>query len=207
MAFSDFQNIEQVIKKYPLKIRQERFLPDAELALPEWLSENLKFALEAKSVDESEAFYAESFIYPLLQCAWKQHRSLKLWSHKAIECDSVLYGEPDYLVSVPPQEATSQLVNAPLLAVTEAKKEDFTKGWGQCLAEMIACQKLNPNPRWVVYGIVSTGLFWEFGKLEGNVFSKHSLSYAINEAAKVYGLLDYIFKQCEQQVNDSMPVR
>ena len=37
MAFSDFQSIEQVIQKYPLKMRQQRFLPDIEMKLPDWL--------------------------------------------------------------------------------------------------------------------------------------------------------------------------
>ena len=50
MAFSDFQNIEQVIGKYPLKIRQERFIPDVELELPGLFIENLDFSLEMKSV-------------------------------------------------------------------------------------------------------------------------------------------------------------
>jgi len=27
--------------------------------------------------------------------------------------------------------------------VVKAKKENFTEGWGQCLAELIACQYMN----------------------------------------------------------------
>lgn len=199
MSFSDFQSIEQVIRKYPLQIRQERFLPDDELPLPDWLEENVQFALETKSVDESEAFFTESFIFPFLQYAWKQHRRLKLWSHKTIVCDSDLYGEPDYLVSVPSEGVIDHLIATPLLAVTEAKKEDFTKDWGQCLAGMIACQRLSGSPPLVVYGIVSTGLFWEFAKLDGTLFTKHSLSYAIGDRRKIYAMLDYIFRECEQQ--------
>ncbi len=200
MAFSDFQSIEQVIKKYPLKVRQDRFLPEVEVELPDWLMENLKFSLDMKSVDENEAFFTESFIYPFLQQAWKQYRSLKVWSHRAISYNSDLFGAPDYLISALSVEVTDQLITKPLLAVTEAKKEDFTKGWGQCLAEMIACQKINGNESLVIYGIVSTGIFWEFGKLEGQVFTKHALSYSISEPKTVYGLLEYIFAECAKQV-------
>lgn len=200
MAFSDFQSIEQVIKKYPLKVVQEQFLPEVEVELPDWLMENLKFSLDMKSVDENEAFFTESFIYPFLQQVWKQHRRLKIWSHRTINYNSDLFGEPDYLISALVDEVTDKLITRPLLAVTEAKKEDFTKGWGQCLAEMLACQRINGNENLVIYGVVSTGIFWEFGKLEGQVFTKHSLSYSINEPKKVFGLLEYIFAECEKEV-------
>ena len=199
MAFSDFQSIEQVIQKYPLKMRQQRFLPDIEMKLPDWLMENLKFSLDNKSVDENEVFFTENFIYPFLQQAWKQHTKLKVWSHRAISYNDELYGEPDYLIATVVDEVTDRLVTKPLLAVTEAKKEDFTKGWGQCLVEMIACQKINGRAKLVVYGIVSTGLVWEFGKLDGNVFTKHAVSYSINEPKKVLGLLNYIFTECEKE--------
>jgi hypothetical protein len=42
-------------------------------------------------------------------------------------------------------------------------KQDFEGGWAQCVAEMIACQKLNQNDHLTVYGVVSTGILWDFG--------------------------------------------
>ena len=145
-----------------------------------------------KSVDENEAFFCESFIFPFLQQAWKRHRKLKLWSHRTLGYDSVLFGEPDYFVSAIIEDVIDKLINKPLLAVTEAKKEDFTKGWAQCLAEMIACQKINEDESIVVYGIVSTGIFWEFGKLERNIFTKHLISYSISDPNKVFAILKRI---------------
>jgi len=203
MSFSDFQSIEQVIRKYPLKVVQQRFLPEVETELPDWLMENLKFSLDMKSVDENEAFFAENFIYPFLHQAWKQHRRLKVWSHRAISYDKELFGEPDYLVSALADEITNELVTKPLLAVTEAKKEDFTKGWGQCLVELLTCQKINNNENITIYGIVSTGIFWEFGKLEGKVFTKHTLPHSVSEPKKVYGILEYIFDECEKTVTNA----
>ena len=200
MAFSDFLSIEQVIHKYPLKLAQKRFLPEVEKELPDWLMDNLRFSLDMKAVDENEAFFTENFIYPFLQQVWMQHQKLKVWSHRAISYNSELFGEPDYLISAVSNEITDRLITKPLLAVTEAKKEDFTKGWGQCLAEMLACQRINGDENIVIYGIVSTGIFWEFGKLEGQVFTKHALSYSINEPKQVYGLLEYIFAECEKAV-------
>lgn len=91
MPFSDFKNIEQVVQKYPLKIRQEHFLPDIDLQLPETFTENLIFLLDKKAVDESEAFLSEAFIFPFLQHTWKRHSKLKLWSHRALVCDDKLF--------------------------------------------------------------------------------------------------------------------
>ena len=40
-------------------------------------------------------------------------------------------------------------------AVVEAKKDNFEEGWGQCLAELIAAQKLNGDQNNRLFGIVS----------------------------------------------------
>jgi hypothetical protein len=93
MAYSNFKNIEQVIQIYPLQIRQERFLPEVQLALPDLFIDNLNFAMERKSVQESETFFCESFIFPFLQQAWKRHEKLKLWSHQALDFDENLKTE------------------------------------------------------------------------------------------------------------------
>ena len=71
------------------------------------------------------------------------------------------------------------------------------------MAELIACQKLNADEQVTVYGIVSTGIIWEFGKLETNTFAKHPLAYSITDPAKVFGILDFIFTACEKQLNGS----
>lgn len=201
MAYSDFKSISQVLEKYPLKVKQQRFLPETEVAVPEYLLDNLNFLLDMQSIEENEAFYTEGFIFPLLQEFWKRHKSLKLWSHSALNVDKELNGSPDYLLAYLPQEqAISRLMNQPYLAVIEAKKEDFTQGWGQCLAAMIACQKLNENSNHKIFGIVSTGLVWEFAFLQANAFIKDPRAYSINNLVTLAGVLDFIFMQCERQV-------
>jgi hypothetical protein len=116
MAYSNFKNIEQVIQIYPLQIRQERFLPEVQLALPDLFIDNLNFAMERKSVQESETFFCESFIFPFLQQAWKRHEKLKLWSHQALDFDENLSGEADYFVSARIQGVINKLINFPILA-------------------------------------------------------------------------------------------
>ena len=200
MPFSDFKSITQVIQKYPLKIRQEHFLPDIDLQLPDLFEDNLVFLLDKKAVDESEAFLSEAFVFPFLQQVWQRHSKLKLWSHRGLSYDDKLFGEPDYFISVSREDVMDRLFSTPLLAVAEAKKQDFEAGWGQCLAEMIACQKINQNDQITIYGIVTTGLIWEFAKLESNTFTKHSLPYAISDPQRIFGILDLIFSECERQI-------
>ena len=45
------------------------------------------------------------------------------------------------------------VLEMPVVVVVEAQKDDFTQGWGQCLAELIAAQKLNNTVQLPVYGI------------------------------------------------------
>jgi len=55
---------------------------------------------------------------------------------------------------------------------------------------MIACQKTNQDDNLIVYGIVSTGMIWEFCKLMQNTFTKHPFSYSIVEPQKVLGVCE-----------------
>lgn len=200
MAFSDFKNIPQVIRNYPLQLSRIRFLPDGQLELPAWFLDNMNFALDRQSTYESEQFFRESFIYPFLQQAWQRHLQLQLWINQSITADDTLFGEPDYLISKWPEEVVDQLVNRPLLAVMEAKRQDFEAGWAQCLAAMLACQKINASDSTVIYGIVTTGINWEFGKLDGEQFIRDPRSYTITTPEIVFGLLDFVFEQCEAQL-------
>ncbi|RKZ85736.1 MAG: hypothetical protein DRR16_11400 [Candidatus Parabeggiatoa sp. nov. 3] len=81
MAFSEYQTIEDVIKKYPLEILNERFLQNVEITLPDLFLDNLNFALKRKTSHDNEYFFAENFIYPFLQFVWKIHEKLRVWSH------------------------------------------------------------------------------------------------------------------------------
>ena len=201
MAFSNFKTVEQVLQHYPLKLVRERFLVETKVNLPDWFLDNLNFALEKQVEGENEIFFRESFIFPILQHVWKQHDALKIWAHRMLRYDDELNGEPDYFVSRWPDTVTDRVVLTPLLAVIEAKRQDFEEGWGQCLAAMLACQKLNAAENITVYGIVTTGLVWEFGKLSDSCFSKDPLAHSLDNPQKVAGLLDRMLALCEQQLH------
>ncbi len=202
MPFSQFKSIGQVIKQYPVRYTQERFLPEADIEPPLLFLENIVLVLERQPDYDSEFFLREGFIFPFLQQAWKPYEQLTLWSHQELFYDDILSGEPDYMISTWCDEVIDRWVGTSLLAVVVAKtkREDFEEGWGQCLAEMIACQKLNQDAQKIVYGMVSIGTNWQFGKITQNIFTKHPFSFSITESQRILGILDYIFAECNKQI-------
>ncbi|RKZ85735.1 MAG: hypothetical protein DRR16_11395 [Candidatus Parabeggiatoa sp. nov. 3] len=94
------------------------------------------------------------------------------------------------------------MISVPMLAIVEAKKQDFDKGWGQCLAAMVACQKINNDESQTIYGMVSTGTVWEFGKLQHSKFTQNTVSYSLSNPQLLAGILDYIFGQCESEATE-----
>ncbi|MFM6021571.1 MAG: hypothetical protein ACKPER_01335, partial [Dolichospermum sp.] len=75
------------------------------------------------------------------------------------------------------------------------KKDNFEEGWGQCLAELIAAQKLNNQPEQLLYGIVSNGKIWEFGQLREQDFTKNIQEYSISNLDKLFAGLNFVFGQ------------
>ncbi len=121
---------------------------------------------------------------------------LKLWSHVALDHDSVLCETPDYLIAKQ-SELGDAVLGKPILVAIEAKQDDFELGWGQCSAEMVSVQKINADEEMTVFGIATNGESWEFGKLEGKCFT---YPYTIGDLEKLFGVLSYIMEECAKQV-------
>ena len=67
----------------------------------------------------------------------------------------IKYQEADFVESLP-AKPSKNVLGLPLLPVVGAKRNDFEQGWGQCLAELIACDRLNQYSH-PVYSIVTDG--------------------------------------------------
>lgn len=203
MAFSDYKSISQVQNDFKVKYREGKFLEAQDLQPSSAFRRELQFNLENMDVYTSEASRSEAIIFPIVREIYKHYyEKYSLWVQKAITYNEKLSGTPDYLIGTR-SELGKTFLEMPLVIIAEAKKNDFEQGWGQCLAELIAAQKLNRNMRLVVYGIVTDGKLWEFGKLQGNVFTKNIESYTVDYLAKLFGALNAIF----QAAAVSSPVR
>jgi hypothetical protein len=70
---------------------------------------------------------------------------------------------------------------------------------------MVAAQRLNGDLSGesaiiAIFGIVSNGINWEFGKLEGNKFTHHPAPQNIFELKSLFAMVNYLFQQSEIQL-------
>ncbi len=187
MAFTDFKSADEVQKAYQVSFVEKDFITFIPKALPEYFIREFEFNRENFDVFGSEASRCEAVIYPILREACKSFvQNYSLWSHKSIAADAILTGTPDYVVAKR-SVLGKNVLDFPLVLVAEAKQNDFSRGWGQCLAEMVAAQRLNGNPDLAVYGIVTDGEIWQFGRLVGTVFTKNLSRATIDRLSEVYG--------------------
>jgi hypothetical protein len=193
MAFTSFKSLSEVIKKFQVKYVEESFPVFEICQAPEVLREDISFTLQNVAYNISEPAICENLIYPILKAAWRPFsKDLALWSHQPIEFNEELSGIPDYLISRR-SELGKIVLDFPLLAVVEAKKDDFKAGWAQCGSEMYAIQQLNQLPEQRVFGIVSNGETWEFAQLLHNTFTMYNQRYDIQELDILYSVLKTVY--------------
>lgn len=197
MAFTDFKSIQQVQQAFNIKYREENYLNLPEIQPSELFMEELKFNRHYLDIFSSEASRCENIIYPILREVYKHYaENYVLWSHKALSYDDVLTGIPDYLFALR-SELGKTMLGLPIIAVVEAKQNNFTEGWGQCLAEIIAAQYLN-SAKIPIYGVVTDGEVWHFGKLLGQTFIKNEEIFVISELGKIFAALHFIIHESQQ---------
>jgi len=102
----------------------------------------------------SEVARREFLIAPVLLHLLK-FTDVKISSEYPVEVGRNLRGTLDYLLRSDKE-----------LAVVEAKKADIDRGFTQLAVELIAIEKYEEGETNVLFGAVTTGDLWKFGKLE-----------------------------------------
>ncbi|MEH1794041.1 MULTISPECIES: hypothetical protein [unclassified Nostoc] len=201
MAFSSFKTIGEVIKAFQVTYTESNFISEVKFNIPDYFREDLELMMRDAVVDNSEFAICENLIYPVLKEVWKTYRNhFLLWSHQSLNYDEKLSGFPEYILAK--RSPLGKVVfDKPYFILIEAKQDNFETGWSQCLAEMIAAQRLNGEYQIVIFGIVSNGERWQFGKLEAEIFTRNSTYYTIQEIDKLFGAVNFVFQQCEAQLN------
>lgn len=200
MAFSDYKNVSQIQQQFKIKYREDNFITSQESEPSEFFRREFAFSLENIDVYTSEAARAEAVIFPVLREVYKSyHDRFSLWIQKSIIYDAALSGTPDYLVATK-SELGKTVLEKPLVMIAEAKKNDFEQGWGQCLAEMVAAQKINGDARQAVFGIVTDGKLWEFGRLQEDLFTKNIESFTVDHLARLFGALHFVFQSANSAI-------
>lgn len=202
MAFSSYKDIGSVLKEFQITYTEANFMGEIEFSISDYFREDLQTVMQDGVPNASEFSICENLIYPVLKEVWKCYRShFVLWGHRSLTYDEELSGFPEYILAK--RSPLGKVVfDKPYFLLVEAKQDKFSEGWAQCLAEMVAAQRLNDEIQVTVFGIVSNGKDWEFGKLEKNSFTQNTNRYLIQDLNKLFAAVNYVFKECEVQLNN-----
>lgn len=192
MAYSDFK-LSEVIKQFDLTLNENTNLfnatPEIQPSeyLAQFLQENIALAVDINT----EKARSEFIIAPILLEVRRQlNYQISLFSGTEFNVDPSqgLNGVCDFLISLSPERL---FINAPVVTLVEAKKEDIKAGFGQCIAEMLAAQLFNTkegNPFNTIYGVITSGTVWRFLKLEDKIVYIDAVEYYINNLNKILGI-------------------
>jgi hypothetical protein len=202
MPFNTDKSVSKVVKEFQIVYTESNFIVETPLSVSDYFRTELELVTQEGAVDTSEYAVCEKFIYPILKEVWKSYRDqLLLWSHPTLVYDQALSGVPDYVIAK--KSALGRVVfERPYCVVVEAKQDDFEEGWGQCLAEMVAVQKMNQIAGQMIFGIVSNGKTWEFGCLQELTFTKNIKTYVLSDLTALFAALNYVFEQCKRLVEN-----
>ena len=98
---------------------------------------------------------------------------------------------PDFLKS----ELNYVMSNIPYKISEAAIRENILY---PVLKEVFKKQKINDKPDLPVLGIVTNGDNWEFGKLEGTMFTENEGFYTILQVDALFSTLTSFFELCNQ---------
>lgn len=193
MAYNKF-TIVQLKTRFGLQITEQKALfaetlpVEISRRLREQLTEDASLALRGNS----EKARAEYIIAPILADVYhKAQDRANLFSGTEFNVDPKqgLAGFCDFLFTLVPRSIE---IEAPIVSIVEAKKEDIPKGIPQCLAELVAAQIFNANagqPIATLYGAVTTGEIWKFMCLTGTQATVDGDTYYLDNVEKIVGIL------------------
>lgn len=198
MDFSDYKKIATVLVEFGITYTERDFITGVSFPISDFFRNDLATVMQDGIVDNSEFAICENLIYPVLKEVWKQYRStFTLWSHQALTYSERLAGFPEYILAR--RSPLGKVVfDQPYLILVEAKQDRFDEGWGQCLAEMVAAQRLNESPDLTIFGIVSNGNQWEFGQLQHSTFTKNRTFYTIQDLDQLFAAVNDLFQRCDR---------
>jgi len=91
-------------------------------------------------------------------------------------------------------------LTAPIAVLFEAKRDNISEGYGQCIAAMVGAQRFDlraGKPQPVIYGAVTTGVLWKFLTLRESQITFDSTEYTIHQLDKLLGILQYIVESAK----------
>jgi hypothetical protein len=109
-----------------------------------------------------------------------------------VDASRGLNGYCDFLIG---RGSSQYVLEAPFVAIVEAKNDLIRTGLGQCIAAMSAAWLTNERearPVKAVHGVVTTGSAWKFLRLSGDLLTLDVSEYFIDNLPKIMGILRQI---------------
>ncbi|NER22164.1 MAG: hypothetical protein F6J86_05970 [Symploca sp. SIO1B1] len=196
MVFNNYTSVGNLINKFHISYIEGNYIPATKIDINKHFLADLRLVINERVFENSQEAICEGIIYPILKEVWKPYRQkITLWSHQPLSPGNELSWIPDYLVTK--KSSLGRVVlDYPYFVVIEVTQNGVNEGWGKCLAELIAAQRINRTKEKAVFGIVSNGITWEFGRLKADTFAKDTQIYTIRELAKLMAAINYIFHHC-----------
>ena len=203
MAYSEF-TLNKTLNDFGLTLDQTTLLFDdtPPLAVSEQLKSIMaEYAPLALAINTEMARSAMILTPIVIELRRLAHQQISLFSgiDFKVQPEQGLSGFCDYIISHSPIQ---YFLNAPLLMLVEAKKEDVIAGLGQCAAEMVAAQIYNERQGRAIpsiYGVVTSGSVWRFLRLQEKTLVVEPKEYALEPVGRILGLLLDIVNRAEKE--------
>lgn len=214
MSYSEFKTISEICDRFDVIVEETSTLfanvPAISVSGPfqTLLERNIPLA----NAINTEKARSELLIAPMLlelRLLFQDKIGFFSGSEFNINQDEGLNGYCDFILTASPELYE---IRRPVMTLVEAKNENIKGGLAQCMAEMIAASRFNQqeNISLPIYGAVTTGMIWQFLRLEGDRSSKTSPNtqpstiqhyiwldlreYYIRDADKLMGILAHPFQ-------------
>ncbi|RWX46955.1 hypothetical protein H206_00268 [Candidatus Electrothrix aarhusensis] len=194
MPYSDF-TLKKVKENLGISVVEDQELYSSvdAVGISEYLAETLRYNVPLALAVGTEKVRSELIIANmLLEVRRILNDQVSFFSGVRLDIDKQrdLNGFCDFVISKSPEQ---YYLNAPVVAVVEAKNENIGSGLGQCIAEMYASRLFNEQEGVVdlakIYGAVTTGNAWKFLKYEDGIAYIDVPEYHITDPGKIVGIL------------------
>lgn len=196
MAYNQF-TVDDLQRLFKVTIREgtDHFSGVSPVTLSEVLRTSLNDGAPIALELSTEKARSEWIIAPiLLELRRQVNGAVGLFSGVDFTVDSEqgLNGFCDWLIS---RSSSLLTIQAPVVAIVEAKNENIRAGIPQCVAEMYAASRFNAAREVAhrfVHGVVTTGSVWRFLRLEGSTVDLDRKEYYLDEVDRIVGVLKHM---------------
>lgn len=189
MAYTDF-TFADLQEKFGLTYDIKPFFENVKDVIPsDLLLQQLELAKHFSL--RSEKIKTEFLIVPVLAFVKVKNEDFaQLFSGENLPADKKLKlnGEVDFIWV---NQRNAPELQSPIISLCEAKKGSIEDSLAQCAAQMYGSRVFNQRtkkPILDIFGCISTGIDWQFMKLEGQTIWKDTKIYTLSNLPELLGV-------------------